>query len=137
MKHKRVRFLIAVLVAAIVWMVVLIRTFIVTAWTFGQHGSMIPIYPHPVEIMLLTLGAVAVSAWLWRWYKRDRVQQALVQLDAEEKARLLQYLLVEQQSIPPASKRKRVPPEEAWQPEQEEQPDEFEDYKARRAASSG
>ena len=107
MHYKRRRFLIALTISALVWMILLIRVIGVYQWTIGQHGYLIPVYPHPFEIMLLTIATMAISTWLFVWSRRDRVQQVLSGLDAEEKDRLLRHLLVEDESAPRA-KRKRA-----------------------------
>jgi hypothetical protein len=136
-RNKRLRFLTAVTVSALVWFIVLLRVVVVTAWTIGVHGNLVPVYAHPIEVMLLTLLAAAVSTWMWRWHKRDRVQQTLSSLDADEKTQLLQHLLLEEHATVPSPKRKRALQDEApWQMESMELPDDTDDYHAQRAANS-
>ncbi len=112
MNHKRRRFLIALVVSAIPWIVLLTRVFGPHAWTIDQHGTWRQLYPHPFEIMLLTIATMAIAAYLFAWSRRDRVQQALSGLDAEEKDRLLRHLLVEDE-VALRAKRKRSANEDA------------------------
>jgi hypothetical protein len=107
MTSKRRRFLLAVTLSSLLWAVVLAHTTVTRMWTPGAYDNMIPLYPPPHEIILLTLLAAAVSMWLYTWAKRDRVRQVLSSLDAQERQVLLHHLLIENHTEAISSKRKR------------------------------
>ncbi|MFN8451860.1 MAG: hypothetical protein U0521_25530 [Anaerolineae bacterium] len=88
---KRARFRIAAAVSAVAIAFAVLRIFGTEAYTAGAYGW-IRIYPPPLEIVLITLGVTLVVAWMWQWYRRDRVQQALALLNDEERHDLVRQI---------------------------------------------
>jgi hypothetical protein len=90
-KFDRVRFLIALGVSGIAWIVGLLsmdtRSFFV-----DSSGYAIPMYPHPLFVALITTAVLGITAYMWRWYRMDRVQRALSSLNETERGELIQRL---------------------------------------------
>jgi len=80
----------------------------------GAYGNWIVRYRTPLEIMISTTLGLAGLAWLYHWYRRDRVAHAYAMLDAEERVRLLDKLLAQRydellrEELADGGKRKRV-----------------------------
>ena len=110
-KHKKLRLFVALLVTTLGWPVRGVHVVGSPRWVLTGSGGWVPVYPQPFEIIFLTLCAVVVTIWLYKWYSRDRVERLVSTLDTVERHRLLDRLLDQHlrsaQSLPP-EKRKRL-----------------------------
>jgi hypothetical protein len=94
-QNRKTRFLVAVGVSLLALLLVFYRLFGIQGFTPSAYGTWIPLYPHPLEVMLLTTLMLGVWLWMYLWYRRDRVQQTLATLNAEERRQLLDHLTLE------------------------------------------
>jgi len=64
------------------------------SWGFslGADGQLIPLYPHPLEVVFITVVTTLFVLWLFQWYRRDRVQHMFKILDYEERRQMLALL---------------------------------------------
>jgi hypothetical protein len=46
-------------------------------YSIAPSGDWVSMYRSPLETMLSTIIAMLVIAWLYGWYRRDRVQRAM------------------------------------------------------------
>jgi hypothetical protein len=110
-KNKKLRFLVAVLTSSFIWIVLGVHVVGSGRWVVTSSGGWVRIYPQPFEIIFLTLCAVVVTVWAYKWYGRDRVERLVSNLDTVERHRLLDRLLDQHlrngQSLP-SEKRKRL-----------------------------
>jgi hypothetical protein len=91
-QNRKTRFLIAVGVSLLALLLVFYRLFGMQGYTAGAYGNWIPVYPHPLEVMLITTLMLGVWLWMYLWYRRDRVQQTLAMLNADERRQLMEQL---------------------------------------------
>lgn len=89
---RRMRFVIAAVVSAVTWFVVLLYTLGTKWYALGVNDNWIEMHLPPHLVILATLLAVAVSYFAWRWYRTDRVQQAMSALNDDERRELLTRL---------------------------------------------
>ena len=110
-KNKKLRLLVVLLITALVWIVLGAHVAGTQDWILTDSGGWVRIYPQPFEVIFLTLCAVVVTTWLFRWYSHDRVEGLVSKLDVVERHRLLDRLLDQHlrnaQSLP-SEKRKRL-----------------------------
>ncbi len=85
------RYIIAAVTIVETWLIGLIQITTVR-YTTGASGEVIIMNPPPLAVMLVTLLMAGITVGVWRWFRKDRVQQALSRLNKAEKSELLHYL---------------------------------------------
>lgn len=85
------RYIIAAVTIVATWLIGIIQITTVR-YTTGASGEVIIMNPPPLAVMIVTLLMAGITVGVWRWFRKDRVQQALSRLNKAEKSELLHYL---------------------------------------------
>jgi hypothetical protein len=102
-RNQRQRFIIATLAATVVLIAAIFKLFGTGYFTFDFNGNLIPLYPHPFEVVVITLAVMLLLTLMYQWYKHDPIRHTVKRLNADERRQMLQLLLEEDQP----QKRKR------------------------------
>lgn len=91
--QKKHRFLIASIVASIALIAGLLKLFGTSRFTYGSSGQLITLYPHPFEVMMISVAVTLLLLWLYQWYQRDPVQHIFKTLGDDERQQMFELLV--------------------------------------------